>query len=93
MPGNCDREVRERLTAKLSAACCDVVPTIYRGDFINDAVTNALEDLRTNGSKAAPGFMKPEGIVVYHTACRQYFKKTIEKDEEPKGKWAVERVG
>jgi len=67
-------------------ACCSVVPTLYRGDFINDAVTAALEDLRVNGSKASPGFMKPEGIVVYHTAGRMYFKKTIEKDSEPKSR-------
>ena len=67
-------------------SCCDVVPILYRGDFINDAVSAALEDLRTNGSKAAPGFMKPEGIVVYHTAGRVYFKKTIEKDAEPKSR-------
>lgn len=68
-------------------ACCNVVPILYRGDFTTDAVTSALEDLRMNGSKAAPGFMKPEGIVVYHTAGRIYFKKTIEKDEEPKSKY------
>jgi hypothetical protein len=37
------------------------------------------------GSKAAPGFMKPEGIVVFHVAGNVGFKKTIEKDEEPKG--------
>jgi hypothetical protein len=67
-------------------ACCSVVPTLYRGDFTNDAVTAALEDLRENGSKASPGFMKPEGIVVYHTAGRMYFKKTIEKDSEPKSR-------
>lgn len=66
--------------------CCDIVPVLYRGDFINDAINNALEDLRINGSKAAPGFMKPEGIVVYHTAGRMYFKKTLEKDSEPKSK-------
>jgi hypothetical protein len=30
--------------------------------------------------------MKPEGIVVYHTAGRMYFKKTIEKDSEPKSR-------
>lgn len=69
--------------------CCDVVPTLYRGDFVMDAITSALEDLRTHGSKASPGFMKPEGIVVYHTAGRQYFKKTIERDSEPKSKQAA----
>jgi hypothetical protein len=37
------------------------------------------------GSKAAPGFMKPEGIVAFHVAGNIAFKKTIEKDEEPKG--------
>jgi hypothetical protein len=28
--------------------------------------------------------MKPEGIVVFHTAANAGFKKTIEKDEVPK---------
>ena len=30
--------------------------------------------------------MKPEGVVIYHKAANMMFKKTIEKDEEPKGK-------
>lgn len=29
--------------------------------------------------------MKPEGIVIFHTAARQMFKVTIENDESPKG--------
>lgn len=66
--------------------CCNIVPILYRGDFINDVIDNSLEDLKINGSKAATGFMNPEGIVVYHTAGRMYFKKTIEKDSEPKSK-------
>jgi hypothetical protein len=41
--------------------------------------------LRLDGSYAAPGYMKPEGIVVYHTAAKQMFKVTIENDEQPKG--------
>jgi hypothetical protein len=44
-----------------------------------------LERLRVGGSVAAPGFMQPEGIVIYHAASRTLFKKTIEKDEQPKG--------
>ena len=36
-------------------------------------------------SVAAPGFMKPEGVVVFHTAGNLGFKKTLEKDEVPKG--------
>lgn len=65
-------------------ACCDVVPTLYRGMFSQEAIYSALEDLQDNGSKAASGFMKPEGIIVYHCAAGIGFKKTLEKDEVPK---------
>lgn len=67
-------------------ACCDCVPVLYSGEFTTSAVDIALDHLRTHGSVAAPGFMKPEGVVVWHDAARTLFKKTIEKDEEPKGK-------
>lgn len=30
--------------------------------------------------------MTPEGVVVFHSAQGVLFKKTLEKDEEPKGK-------
>lgn len=65
-------------------ACCLVVPTLYRGDFTGSAAESALAELRAYGSKAAPGFMKPEGIVLYHIAAGIGFKKTLEKDEIPK---------
>jgi hypothetical protein len=64
--------------------CCYVVPVLYSGIFTSTAVDEALLSLSTKGSAAAPGFMRPEGVVVYQTAGRCYFKKTIEKDEEPK---------
>lgn len=66
--------------------CCDVVPVLYRGMSLNDGVNVALHALRERGSIAAPGFMKPEGVIAYHTAGNLYFKATIEKDEEHKGK-------
>jgi hypothetical protein len=66
-------------------ACCHVVPILYAGVFTTFAVESALHELNFRGSNAAPGFMKPEGVVIYHEAARQYFKKTIEKDEQPKG--------
>lgn len=65
-------------------ACCHVVPELYRGIFDTGDAMNALHILKRDGSKAAPGFMKPEGIVVFHTAGNVGFKKTIEKDETPK---------
>lgn len=66
--------------------CCHIVPLLYSGIFDTAAVESCLDDLRTNGSKASPGFMKPEGVVVYHRQGNVGFKKTIEKDEEWKGK-------
>lgn len=66
--------------------CCHVVPVLYRGPFQTFAVRAELDMLQRDGSRAAPGFMKPEGIMVYHTAARQLFKATIENDDEPKGK-------
>jgi hypothetical protein len=67
-------------------ACCGVVPVLFSGIFTSTAADEALEILKAWGSSAAQGYMRPEGVVVYHVAGRVYFKKTIEKDEEPKGK-------
>jgi len=66
--------------------CCDVVPVLYNGIFTSTAVDDCLEQLKLKGSVAAPGFMRPEGVIVYQVAGRCYFKKTILKDEEYKGK-------
>src|SRR6266542_2558115 len=41
-------------------ACCHVVPVLYRGPFLTDAVEGSLHYLRRLGSFAAPGFMQPE---------------------------------
>lgn len=64
--------------------CCEVVPIIRIGLFKDDTISDALEILRQNGSKAAPGYVNPEGIVIYHSASKQYFKKTLENDEKRK---------
>ena len=64
--------------------CCSLVPVLYRGNFSTEAVEHALGVLRLNGSRAAPGFMDPEGVVVFHTAGNVGFKKTILHDETPK---------
>lgn len=72
---------------QLAPECCYVVPVLYRGLFTTTAVEQALEVLR-GGSVASPGFARPEGVIVYHEAARAFFKKTLEKDAEPKGKVA-----
>ena len=66
-------------------ACCHVVPVLYAGEFFTVNIEDTLTSLQWKGSQAAPGFMKPEGIVIYHVAGNYLFKKTIEKDNEPKG--------
>ncbi len=69
-------------------ACVGVVPTLYEGDFTDDAVSNALERLRHLGSAAAPGFMQPEGVVVFHVASRHLYKVLLENDGQAKGQGA-----
>jgi hypothetical protein len=65
--------------------CCYVVPIICRCDMTDtEFIMRALSHLEINGSYASPGFMKPEGIVIYHKAGNYYFKKTIENDERRK---------
>jgi len=67
-------------------ACCSVVPVLYQGLFDSVAVDRIIDGLRVTGSHAAPGFMKPEGVVIYHVQGRLLFKKTLERDEQPKGR-------
>lgn len=66
-------------------ACCALVPVLWRGRFDRCPFDEILDALCCQGSKAAPGFMRPEGIVVFHIAGHVGFKKTLEKDDEPKG--------
>jgi hypothetical protein len=54
-------------------------------EFDTGIISQVLDALRANGSVAAPGFMKPEGVVVFHTASGQLYKKTIDGDAVPKG--------
>lgn len=65
--------------------CCSVVPILARvpdfGLFDVWAIMGALKD---GGSVAAPGFMKPEGIVIFHAQGNVGFKKTFEKDDAGK---------
>ena len=66
-------------------SCVGLVPVLYKGMMSETRIMEAMRDLMREGSFAAPGFMKPEGIVIFHAANGAMFKKTIEKDAEPKG--------
>lgn len=65
--------------------CCRLIPVLYRGPFSEEAITACENELAVYGSLAAPGFMDPEGIVVYHVAGNVAFKRTIKNDDQPKG--------
>lgn len=59
-------------------ACVSVVPVLHRGEFTSDAITAAMDNLGLFGSTAVPGYMNPEGIVVYHEQAKVSFKKTFD---------------
>jgi hypothetical protein len=66
-------------------ACCEIVPILYQGLFDTNKVDEVLNELKEKGSVAVPGFMKPEGIIIYLVASRQMYKMTIENDQFHKG--------
>ncbi len=61
--------------------CCYVVPLVYRGEFDTAAVSDVATILANHGSRAAAGYMNPEGLIVYHVAANQYFKWTLDGDQ------------
>jgi hypothetical protein len=64
-------------------SCCHVVPTLYIGEFNTSEVERTMLNLLSSGSVASPGFMNPEGVMVYHAAACIYFKAPFDKN--PKG--------
>lgn len=74
-----------RWEASTKPACCEVVPVLYRGEFdgFMGHQWDVMDHLKQYGSKAVPGFMDPEGIVVFHEHARVAFKKTF--DDNHKG--------
>ncbi|WP_189389310.1 RNA ligase family protein [Streptomyces sp. SDr-06] len=69
----------------VGTATLGVVPTLYVGMFSEKAIGTALGNLAASGSVAAPHFMRPEGICVYHTASRSVSKVTLDNNDA--GKW------
>lgn len=69
----------------VEAPVCHVVPVLARTAFDTGHIDHVLDCLATMGSEAAPGFMKPEGIVVFHVASGALFKKTLDKNDGHKG--------
>lgn len=64
--------------------CCSVVPILFEGDFSTENILMTMSKLKEHGSCASKGFMKPEGIVIYHKQSKTLFKKTFDNDEKGK---------
>jgi len=56
-----------------------VVPVLYQGPIDLAVIKATMEDLKANGSKLAPGFMRPEGIVIGFGGKR--YKEVFEPEE------------
>lgn len=64
-----------------------MVPVLDRSVFSTVRARELIEELREHGSFASPGFMKPEGVVVFHTASGTLYKTFLENDDIHK--WQV----
>jgi len=71
------------LWSETRPACCHVVPILYMGPFDRTVVGQVTDALATGGSVAAPGYMNPEGTMVFVTRLDTYIKNPI--DNEHKG--------
>ena len=67
-------------------SCTGLVPVLWLGMFDDFNAAAILENLKSHGSYAAPGYFYPEGIVIFHTAGCVGFKKTLNGDGHPKSR-------
>lgn len=77
--------MEERAAGSLLGNVVGAVPVLYHGTFREAEVTAWLANLQEFGSMAAPGFMNPEGICIYHTQTKGVLKVTL--DHNDAGKW------
>jgi len=62
--------------------CCYVVPTLYTGEFDTVEIERVMNELQEKGSAAVPGFMNPEGVMVYMESAKHYFKAPFDKNHK-----------
>ncbi len=59
-------------------ACFHLVPVIGKTEMLGFEISLHMSELAKKGSVAAPGFMNPEGIVMFHTGSGVLLKHTFE---------------
>jgi len=79
------------LPEEIGGILVDSVIVLYQGMFSEEKIVNWARILRQYGSMAAPGFMNPEGICIYHSQTRQVMKFTF--DNNDKSKWESMEAG
>jgi hypothetical protein len=57
------------------------VPVLYEGPYTEGVVSEAMARLKSEGSRVAPGFDKPEGVVVRFSRNGAMFKVVFEAEE------------
>jgi len=62
----------------------DVVPTLYTGGWDDLTVCKEIAKLEKEGSKAAPGFMRPEGLIIQSALTQSTYKAFTWDDGRPK---------
>lgn len=65
--------------------CCESVKEIYSGDFNLELIDQIKDGLKDHGSYNVPGWMDPEGFIVYLSEIDTMIKWTYDYEE---GKWA-----
>jgi hypothetical protein len=73
------------ISTNVADVLVDSVPLLYHGTYREGVIGEALADLSKNGSRAAWGYMNPEGVVIFHTTARMNFKVTLDGNDA--GKW------
>ena len=72
-----DARVEEKVGIELYA-----VPMLSKGKFSSETIPHAAAALRSYGSLAAPGYMKPEGVVIHFRDNDTAFKFVLEGDDD-----------
>ena len=59
----------------------DLVPVLFEGKAVDLGTSIIMSELTRNGSRYAPGFMRPEGIVIHILGTGISFKEVFELEE------------
>ncbi len=72
--------------------CVENVTILYQGSGmeLSRITAECIEKLNTGGSVHVPGYMKPEGLVVYSSLTKSRYKVLCENDDRAKGQPSAE---